>query len=80
MGHSKTPLDYFLLFLDDDIDETCQNTNTYAEIHQDKYPSNYRTGITRVQFYAFLAIVTYMGANPRSDYFTYWSTDHFCCC
>ena len=48
--------------------------HTYAEIHQDKYPSNYRTfaegGITHVQFYAFLAIVTYMGANPRSDYFT----------
>ena len=28
IGHSKTPLDYFLLFLDDDIDEICQNTNT----------------------------------------------------
>ena len=58
------------------IDEICPNTNTYAESHQDKYPYP-EGGITRVQFYAYLAIVTYIGANPRSDYFTYCSIDPF---
>ena len=52
---------------------------THAEIYRDKYPSNYRffpsEGLNRITFYTFLAIVVYMGLNPRDDYFSYWSTD-----
>jgi len=33
---TESPLDYFLLFLDNAIiDEICVNTNTYAEIYRD---------------------------------------------
>ena len=77
---SKRPLDYFLLFFSNDmIDTICENTNTYAEIYRDKYPCSFKFfptgGLNRIIFYTFLAIIVYMGLNPRDDYFSYWSTD-----
>ena len=73
-----SPLNYFLLFFDMEmIDEICVNSNTYAEIYRDKYKYSYRfypeNGLTRYNFYQFLSIVIFMGINPRSDYFSYWS-------
>ena len=72
--------DYFLLLFDNNIiDEICVNSNSYAELHRDKYPYSYSHypdgGLTRLSFYQFLAVVIYMGLHPRDDYFSYWSTD-----
>ena len=62
------------------IDIICENTNTYAEIYRDKYPNSYKfipsEDLNRIIFYTFLAIVVYMGLNPRNDYFSYWSSPY----
>jgi len=61
------------------IDEISINSNTYAEIYSDKYKFNYafypKDGLIRQSFYQLLSVVIFMGINPRTDYFSYWSTD-----
>ncbi len=79
-GFTPSPLNYFLLYFNYEmIDEICINSNTYAEIYSDKYKFSYdfypKDGLARQSFYQFLSVVIFMGTNPRTDYFSYWSTD-----
>ena len=68
-------LDYFLLFIDQDIIYMiCVSSYSYAEVLQDKYKYGYHYPKESINFKIFLAIVLYMCLHPRDDYFSYWST------
>ena len=61
------------------IDEICLNSISCAEINSEKYKFSYihypENGLNRYNFNLFLFYVICMGLYPRSDYFSYWTTD-----